>query len=382
MAKSAPEGDSGPADALPAGDCLADDLIVERRGRLGVITLNRPKVLNVLDLGMVRGLTAALADLARDRDVAAVAIQGAGDRACCAGGDMRALAAVMAGDAAVWQARKREFFSLGYRLSYTIQTFPKPFLALMDGVTMGGGSGISITGRYRIATERTLFAVPEPAIGLFADVGATWVLNRCPGETGIYLALSGVRLRAADMVARNLASHALPAVRLPDLLDDLAAASRLDDDGIGACLARHAAVPGDSVIARRQEAIDRIFGAASVEDIAEALEREGEPWTDEALAAIRRAAPLSLKVTLRQWRGGRVLDLAEALAIEYRLALRLVDGDDFHEGVRAILVDKDNQPKWRPDSLDAVGTLTVAQLFARFADASEEWPDRPARLIA
>ena len=208
-------------------------------------------------------------------------------------------------------------------------------------------------------------------LGLFPDVGATWFLNQLKGEMGVYLGLSGVRLRANDLVALGLATHFVPSASGPALIEDLAAGP-LDAVSIDAALARHAGDPGAPVVALRQSEVDRLFAGATVEAIAEALAGAEQDWAQDALRTIRRASPTSLKITLRQLRGGRGLDLAQMFRIEYRLAVRCTAGQDFPEGVRAILVDKDNAPRWLPDRLDALGTATVEAYFAPFGAPGAE----------
>jgi enoyl-CoA hydratase len=343
----------------------AGDVVAEVRGGLGLITLNRPKALNALSLEMIRAIEAALAAWAADDLVRAVLIRGAGGKAFCAGGDVRAVAASHAVDLG------RRFFAEEYRLNFHIHTYRKPFLALIDGITMGGGCGLSLHAAYVIATERTMLAMPETVLGLFPDVGATWFLNRLPGEMGVYLGLSGVRLRADDLAALNLATHVVPSAAAPSLIDALATAA-LDAPAIDAVLARYSEAPGVSAVAARRGEVDRLFAGATIEDIAKALSGAETEWAKEALTVLRRASPTSLKITLRQLRTGRGLGLDEALRIEYRLALRCTIGHDFAEGVRAILVDKDNAPRWQPDRLDALDEISIDAYFAPFPEPSDE----------
>jgi enoyl-CoA hydratase len=345
------------------------EVLVETRGPLGLITLNRPKALNALSGSMIEIIEPALAAWARDDRIQAVLIRAAGGKAFCAGGDVRAIAA--GGDTPEARRRKAAYFAAEYRLNYHIHTFAKPFVAVIDGITMGGGCGLSLHGSHVVATERTLLAMPETVLGLFPDVGATWFLNELVGEMGVYLGLSGVRLRADDLVALGLAQQVVPSDRAEALIDDLASGP-LDKAAIDAALARHAVPPGASAIASRQGEIDTLFAGETVEAIAEALAGAPQDWAQEALATIRRASPTSLKVTLRQLRQGRALDLAQMFRVEYRLAVRCTLGHDFPEGVRAILIDKDNAPRWQPDRLDAVDAALLDSYFEPFADPAEE----------
>lgn len=345
------------------------EVLVETRGRLGLITLNRPKALNALSGSMIEIIEPALAAWAKDEGIDAVLIRGAGGKAFCAGGDVRAIAT--GGNSPEMRRLKAGYFAAEYRLNYHIHTFGKPFIAVIDGITMGGGCGLSLHGSHVVATERTMLAMPETVLGLFPDVGATWFLNQLKGEMGVYLGLSGVRLRADDLAALGLAQHIVPSDRTEALIDALASGP-LDTTTIDAVLARHAVPVGNPVVAPRQAEIDALFAGATIEAIAGALAGASQDWAQEALATIRRASPTSLKVTLRQLRDGRKLELAEMFRIEYRLAVRCTVGHDFPEGVRAILIDKDNAPRWQPDRLDAVDAALLDSYFGPFADPAEE----------
>ena len=351
-------------------EAAAAGLAIERRGGLCLVTLDRPQALNALTLPMIDGLAALLAAAAGDPGVAAVAIRGSGERAFCAGGDIRAL----------YEARRagssltRDLYRHEYRLNREIAAFPKPYVALIDGIVMGGGVGVSLLGSHRVVGDRAIFAMPEAAIGFFPDVGAGWFLPRCPGRIGLYLGLTGARLGPADMLHAGLASHYVPSARLPALLDALPAAvaapGRLD-----ACLAGFAESAGAPPLAQRRVAIDRHFAGGSVEAILAALEAAGEPWAAEAVAAIRQASPTSLKVTLRHLRSGSA-DLAEVLRAEYRLSQHFVHDGDFFEGIRAAIIDKDRRPRWRPDRLEAVDEARVAGYFAPLAEPDLDFPTK------
>lgn len=341
----------------------SDEILIERQGGLGIVTLNRPQALNTMSLAMYRRFDPALAAWAGDPAVRAVLVRGAGGRAFCAGGDV----------VAIYQARadrggagyKVDFFREEYRLVQRVHRFPKPYVALMDGVTMGGGAGIAVNGSVRIATEATVFAMPEVQIGLFPDVGATRFLNLCPGRTGLYLALTGKRIGAADALQCGLATHFVPRERLAPLTAALAALEWRDDAAapIASEIARFAADPGAAKLPAMQADIDRVFAGDSVEAIAAALEREEGEWAGEARAAMALASPLSLKITFRQLRHG-VMPVEAALQLEYRLTQHIMDGHDFFEGIRALLVDKDRKPRWQHASLAAVSEAEVAAYFA------------------
>ena len=326
-----------------------DEILFDERDGIGRVILNRPRALNALTHDMVRALDARLAAWARDDAIAKVVIEGAGRRAFCAGGDIRDLYAVMTrGDAPFIDAFYRDEYSLNHR----IHTYPKPYVALIDGVVMGGGVGVSIHGRHRVVTENALFAMPETGIGFFPDVGGAWFLPRMPGEIGMYLGLTGTRLGPADALYCGVATHYVPREHLAEAVDDL--------DGL-------AADPGPAPIAKNRAAIDRCFAGDSVEAIIEALEAEKSSWAGETLAALAAKSPTSLKVTFRQLRRGAGLDFAEAMTLEFRLSQRFCASPDFREGVRAAVIDKDRDPKWRPATLAEVGESDIDAYFAPLA---------------
>jgi enoyl-CoA hydratase len=261
---------------------------------------------------------------------------------------------------------KADFFREEYQLISRIHRFPKPYIALVDGITMGGGCGISINGAYRIATERTIFAMPEVHIGLFPDVGASRFLNRCPGRVGRYLALTGRRLRAADALYCGFATHYIPHDRLEELTAALAAIDWFGDvpsQNVDRVVARFADDAGAASLPVLQADIDRCFAGDSVETIVATLRRERSAWTEEALAAIERASPISLKISFHQLALGRGMSVEEALALEYRMTQHVMAGHDFFEGIRALLVDKDNKPRWQHTSLEEVNGDEVARYF-------------------
>ena len=332
-----------------------DAILLERRGGLGLVTLNRPEALNTLSLAIYRRFDAALAAWAEDPAVRAVVVRGAGGRAFCAGGDVVAIYAAYRQGGAI-----ADFFREEYQLIRRVHRFPKPYVALMDGITMGGGAGIAVNGSVRVATEHTLFAMPEVQIGLFPDVGASRFLAHCPGHIGRYLALTGRRLGAADALYCGLATQFVAAERLPALTAALAEGGRDTAAGIAA----FASDPGPAVLPPLQAAIDRCFDGASVETIVAALAAEDGGWAREALAAMERASPTSLKITLRQLETGRGLTIEGALALEYRMTQHCLAAPDFLEGIRAQLIDKDRHPRWQPATLEAVSERAVEGYFA------------------
>lgn len=339
-----------------------EDIVFERRGALGLITLNRPKALNALTLEMMKALDSRLDDWASDPAVQAVVIQGAGERAFCAGGDIRALYDSRGN-------RNRAYASAFYREEYPqnrrIFRFRKPYVALIDGITMGGGVGVSVHGSHRVATERTLFAMPETGIGMFPDVGGTYFLPRLPGELGMFLGLTGARLKGADCLYTGIATHYMPSAKLPALVDALAGAELHEGRAaVTRVLDRFAEDPGSAPLAEHRAAIDRCFSQDSVEAIMTALEGEATPWAQEMKKTLATKSPTALKLTYRQLREGRGLGFEAAMITEYRLCQYIMDGHDFYEGVRAAIIDKDNAPKWHPARLEDVKDAEIARAFA------------------
>jgi enoyl-CoA hydratase/carnithine racemase len=347
-----------------------DEILISSAAGLGRILINRPQALNALSLENYRRLAPLLAAWAEDPEIHAVMIRGAGGQAFCAGGDVRAI--YEAGLGITGEPRLAAlFFHEEYRVVRQVYRFPKPYIALIDGITMGGGAGMSVNGAFRIATERTLFAMPETGIGLFPDVGATRFLNRCPGRMGRYLALSGARLKAADTLYCGFATHFVPQERVEDWLEALqgigwkggAEAAQVAD-----LLGDFAADPGAAPLAEIREGVDRT-GGERVEAILDALEREEKRggafagWARETKASLFSKSPTSLKLTLRQLQIGRNFAIEEALSLEYRMVRRVLAGHDFYEGVRAAVIDKDRKPRWRPASLAEVGEETIQTYF-------------------
>ena len=346
-----------------------DDILFGREGGLATITLNRPQALNAFTLEMYRALAPMLRQWEPDPEIRAVLIQGAEGRAFCAGGDIRAIYEAgrgISGDRELTSV----FFHEEYEIIRDIHRFPKPYVAIIDGITMGGGAGVSVNGAYRIATERTLMAMPETGIGLFPDVGATRFLNLCPGHIGRYLGLTGARLGPADALYCGFATHFVERERVPRLIAELARAAR----DVAPVLAAFAEDPGPPPIAARQEAIDRCFACETVEAILDALECEakaGGPdaeWAAETRAALMTKSPTSLKITLRQLAIGQDFDLEGALSLEYRLTQHVMAGHDFYEGVRAVVVDKDQKPRWRPATLAEVTDRMVDSCFTSLGE--------------
>jgi len=330
------------------------DIIFDQQGAIGLVTLNRPKALNALNKDMCVALKTQLKAWEQDAAVQCVVVQGAGDRAFCAGGDVVSL----------YNSGKEgtpdyeDFFASEYRMNAAIGSFSKPYVALIDGVVMGGGVGISVHGRFRIATERTLFAMPETGIGLIPDVGGGYFMPRLSGEYGMYLGLSGQRLSGADCYALGIATHHVPSDKLEDLVAALA-----EGGPVEAVLNSFHQDPGESEVAAHRGDIDLHFGHSSVEDIIASL-NSGSEWAQKQAAKLSRLSPTSMKLTFRQMREGKSLSLKEALKLEFRIVSQIKSGHDFYEGVRAQLVDKDRNPKWHPADLGSVKDVDIAAHFA------------------
>jgi len=350
------------------GDSVLSEVIIRKQGRVGRIRLNRPKAIHALTTDMCLAILDALATFEADDEIAVVVFDHAaspdGDpklsRGFCAGGDIRMLADSGRGDG----SQARAFFHAEYRMNHRLFTYAKPTVAVMDGITMGGGVGIALPCTFRIATENTRFAMPETGIGLFPDVGGGWYLSRLPGQVGKFLALTGARLDGAECLALGLATHYLSAEDVPEaivaLQDGADIFKTFKTRGTGAPLAR---------IVENRTHIDRLFVAETVAEIMAALEADGGNWALKELAALRTKSPLSMAVALRQLRDGATMpDFAAEMAREYAIGARVVHTHDFIEGVRALIVDKDNAPQW-------VAEVDPAEVDAIFAPmpAGEEW---------
>jgi enoyl-CoA hydratase len=332
------------------------EVILERHGAVARITLNRPRALHALTLDMCLAMTEALLAWETDDAVRLVLLDHAGERGFCAGGDIRMLAASAADDGEAAAA----FLKAEYRLDHLLFTYAKPVAAFMDGIVMGGGVGLSLPARYRIATERTLFAMPETGIGLFPDVGAGWYLPRLPGQVGRWLGLTGARIGPQDCRLLGLATHLAPSSEL----DDLKAALIAAPDDAERLFEPYAALVQDAPLVPHLQAIDRAFAGDTVEAIAQALRADPSPWAQEQVAVIDAKSPQSLKVTLRHLgEGAARADFADQMVADYRLAVRIVGTHDFQEGVRALILDKDNAPHWRPETLQGVEPSLLDDLF-------------------
>jgi len=342
-----------------------EEVSIRREGRALRITMNRPQALNALTLGMVRRIREALEACRDDPAVALVLLDGAGGRALCAGGDVRSL----------YDSRQqgsglaRTFWREEYALDAVIGRFPKPYVALQDGIVMGGGIGLSGHARHRIVTERSRLAMPETGIGLIPDVGGTWLLARAPGEIGIYLGLTGEAMYAADAIHARFADALVPSARLGDLVGRL-----VDPAGgpVGAAIAELAEDAGAPPLAARRADIDRAFSGTDVEAVLRALAAMPGEWPQATAAALAAKSPKSLALTLAAIRNARRLpSLEAALDVEFRLCVRLFEDGEFLEGVRALIVDKDRKPRWSPARIEEVTPDLVTAYLAPLPPGEE-----------
>ena len=330
-----------------------DEVLIRREGRAGRITMNRPKALNALTYAMVGRIWDALVAWRDDPTVELVLLDGAGDRALCAGGDVRSL----------YDSRTRgsgfarTFWRDEYRLNALIGRYPKPYVAIQDGIVMGGGIGLSGHAAHRIVTERSRLAMPETGIGLIPDVGGTWLLAHAQGQAGVYLGLTGENMSAADAIHARFSDTFVPSGKLGDI-----AAQLCDPKGgdVGTVIAGHAQEPGPSPLAGNSPDIDSAFAGNTVESMLAALAEIPGEWAAKTATALSQKSPKALKLTLAAIRNAKSLaSLDQALIVEYRLTVRLFEDGEFPEGVRALIVDKDRKPKWSPPELDGVTTEMV-----------------------
>ncbi|KFM76385.1 3-hydroxyisobutyryl-CoA hydrolase, mitochondrial, partial [Stegodyphus mimosarum] len=351
----------------------SSEVILETAGNKGVITLNRPKALNSLNLSMIRTIYPQLKAWDSDPEIKMVIVKGSGDRAFCAGGDVRALVeAHKAGNTSLAE----DFFREEYQLNNLIGTLQIPYVAIIDGITMGGGIGISVHGAYRVCTERTVCAMPEAAIGFFPDVGGSYFLPRLPGKIGLFLALTGYRLQGRDVFKAGIATHFVDTTSLKDLERDLLRLENptlSDIDRILLKFQQQCEIDYKKEFALKpvMGKMNTVFEADNVESVMEALKKEGSEWSRKQHETMSKLSPTSLKVAFQQLKRGANLTLQDCLKMEYRLCQRFMQNNDFHEGVRAVLIDKDSSPKWNPATLEEVTEKKVNSYFEPLASDKE-----------
>ncbi|NXD68442.1 HIBCH protein, partial [Eolophus roseicapillus] len=336
------------------------EVLLEKKGGAGIITLNRPKALNALNLSMIRQIYPQIKTWEKDPETFLIIIKGTGGKAFCAGGDIRAIT-----DAGkVGNNLAQDFFKEEYTLNNAIGTCKKPYVALIDGITMGGGVGLSVHGHFRVATEKTVFAMPETGIGLFPDVGGGYFLPRLSGKIGYYLALTGFRLKGRDVLKAGIATHFVESEKLPALEKDLIALKSSSTENIADLLnSYHMKVNLISYQKSSRLVKYILFSGNSMEEIVKNLKQDGSPFAIKQLETINKMSPTSLKLTLRQLREGASMSLQDVLTMEYRLSQACVRGPDFYEGVRAVLIDRDQSPRWKPAALEEVSDEFVDDCF-------------------
>ncbi len=334
------------------------DILSHIKNEIGWITLNRPEALNALSMTMTHEFSQLLDAWENTATVKAVVVEGAGEKAFCAGGDIRALyEAKKQGDL---QACK-DFFREEYALNAKIYQYTKPYVALIDGIAMGGGMGVSITGSHRIVTERALLAMPETGIGLFPDAGATTFLNQAPGIMGLYLGLTGIRLKAEDALWTGLATHFMPSSTLPLFKADLTKGMPLEE-----ALSLHSQAPlKQGFLEHHQDLIETYFHKPSLKEILPALKNDPSPFAQNTYNTLLSKSPTSLAVTFRQLKEvGPLLSFAERMQMEFTLSQHFVEDHDFIEGIRALLVDKDQLPRWKPATVEEVQSQDIEAYFS------------------
>ncbi|MBR0895716.1 enoyl-CoA hydratase/isomerase family protein [Bradyrhizobium tropiciagri] len=349
------------------------DLIVRREGSVGVIRLNRPKAINAMTLEMSEGIDAALDRFEADPDVAVVLLEGAGERGLCAGGDIRGL----------WESSKAKgdlgkvFWRQEYIMNARIAKYPKPYVAFMDGLVMGGGVGLSAHGRHRVVTEKTKLAMPEVGLGFFPDVGGTYLLSRSPGEIGTYFGLTGTTMNGPDAIYAKFADAVVPSAKLPALREALTkVAQGTSSAEIDRLIAGFATGETSGPVAAMQARVDGWFARGRMEDIVAALKADGSELAQSTLKALGEKSPRGMVVTLKLLRLARATEtLEECLVREYRAALEVFASDDFREGVRAAVIDKDRNPKWSPPDIADVTPEMLVPYFAEIGADELKFPD-------
>lgn len=342
---------------------MSDEVLFNQEGSLGVITLNRPKALNALTLNMILNMQRQLSLWKEDESIHAVIVRAAPGNAFCAGGDIRSL--YFSGQ--VNDAEQMQFFWHEYRLNHFIHHFGKPYISLIDGIVMGGGVGISMHGSHPIASERFVFAMPETGIGFFPDIGASYLLARCPGYLGTYLGLTGNRLGAHDAVKTGLVKKIVSSEQMPALFDALMNEDLSADafEQVNQCLQRFSFVASTEEISQIKPLIDVCFAHPTIEMIRGSLQSANTVWAEAVDNTLAQKSPLSLKVTLAQLQKAKGLSLAQCLQMDYDMVSHFMHDHDFYEGVRALLIDKDKNPQWHPARLDLVSDPMVQKYFER-----------------
>ena len=349
---------------------MSTDIIFSREGNAGRVLLNRPKVLNALNHKMIIQLKNKLESWSKDNSIKLVIIEGAGEKALCAGGDIRALYDSRPNN----QQFVARFYADEYLLNMTIKSFPKPYVSVMDGIVMGGGVGVTVPGSHRIVTERTICAMPETGIGLIPDVGSTYFLARAPKHIGTYIGLTGTKMNASDTIYAGFADHTVQSKSLPTLLEELSHGNYENDieSEINSIISSYKTIMEPSKLEPLSFFISNIFSNNSIEKIITGLKNHDSKWSRETLDTLNKKSPTSLKLSLRAIKGAEKLCFNDCIKIEYRVVLNIMKGSDIYEGIRALIVEKDNRPQWQPNSLEDVTDNIVNDHFQLFTE--EELP--------
>lgn len=357
---------------MSSSSASSNEIVFEKVNNVGTILLNRPKQLNALNLTMVKEMHKSLDAIEKDNDIKAVVVKGAGEVAFCAGGDVKTVRQDCLDNK---EDLSLEFFREEYQLNYRIANFKKPYISLLNGVTMGGGVGLSVHGKYRIATEKTLFAMPETAIGFFADVGGSYFLPRLANHTGLFLALTGNRVKGEDNKRVGIATHFVSQNNLSNLENELSSANDLDNGKVAAILNGF-----DQTVEGEYDTtmISKIFSASTLEEMYARLEKENTDWSKQQLKLLNKMSPTALKVAIRQLKEGSEMDLKKCLEMEYMLTQRFMNDSDFFEGVRAVLVDRGSKPSWKPANYSEVTSDRVDWFFTQ--QASDKHMSADAKL--
>lgn len=339
-----------------------EHLIARREHRIGWLLLNRPQNLNALTLPMIRAARPFLTRCAQDPDIRMILVEGAGEKAFCAGGDLKT----------VFKAKQSndfhfldDLFKEEYRFNTLIHTYPKPYLSLIQGIAMGGGLGVSVHGSHRVISEHALFAMPEVGIGYFPDIGASYFLNRCPGRLALYLGLTGTSIKAGDALYAGLATHFVPRKHHGDFKEALIKEGPKTREDVSKIVERFIAEAPPSDLKEHQALIDTCFEGESIEEILENLQQEGSSFSLQTRRTILSRSPLSVKITFRQLRQAEKMTFREAIEMEYHLSRSFIENPDFFEGIRAVVIDKDKNPRWTPQALDALTPERVEAYFTK-----------------
>jgi len=332
-----------------------------KTGKIGLITLNRPNALNALNKAMCIAIHDHLKAWASDDALHAVIIESNSERAFCAGGDIR----VVYDNGPDNAKDSLDYFHREYQMNADLHHFPKPYIALLDGITMGGGLGVSVHGSHRVASENLLFAMPETSIGFFPDVGTSYVLPRCPYKLGFYLGLTGNHIKVEDAYYVGLVNHAVPSGKFPDLREALLNTDLSDDafDAVTNIINQFAIEPNPAPLAEHQATIENCFSKNTVEEIIEALKKENTDWANNTVKTLLKRSPTSLKVVLHELQQGTQKEFDDCIAMELTLGSNFLKSHDLYEGIRAAIIDKDRMPAWKPDTLKDIDITLTEKYF-------------------